>query len=451
MSSIHVARRLLGSTAKGARVAAAGRTYATKQANKNLQQKTKSSSFRVSKRNDMNGEGSVRRERSTGTFETMNPSSLTAAIFQDKDVDELVLPTFHPEALTPGKVATAMKFPTSEINPMNVFGLPKTMATEFRLLSKPCSVIRDVTLSVLERLDVAGGKSSFRSRFVLTGSSGCGKSYTLVQAVQYAAATNWLVFYFPHVIDTVNSSTAYSYDPRTRTYLQPAYSAQALQNFLTVNSQLLRDLKTPEDISIEGRATIQKGAPLAELIALGAKDQSSAPTILSALMEILGKQTEYPVLLAIDEFQALYSKTSYKDSQFSTIKSYHLSMPRLLLEYAGGKKSFARGAILGALSAASTTFSAPVELRESLELSDGTATPYTKRSQVLASYAKGLTKVPVPESLAVPEAASLFDVWMKDKAIPRDSGDELFMAKYSEAGGNARDFVWKGLLATMTL
>lgn len=32
-----------------------------------------------------------------------------------------------------------------------------------------------------------------------------------------------------------------------------------------------------------------------------------------------------------------------------------------------------------------------------------------------------------------------------------DSGDELFMSKYSEAGGNARDFVWKGLLATMTM
>ena len=28
----------------------------------------------------------------------MSPNSLTAAIFQDKGVDELVLPTFHPVA-----------------------------------------------------------------------------------------------------------------------------------------------------------------------------------------------------------------------------------------------------------------------------------------------------------------------------------------------------------------
>ena len=30
------------------------------------------------------------------------------------------------------------------------------------------------------------------------GSLGCGKSYVLIQAVQYAAASNWIVLYFPH-------------------------------------------------------------------------------------------------------------------------------------------------------------------------------------------------------------------------------------------------------------
>lgn len=79
----------------------------------------------------------------------------------------------------------------------------------------------------------------------------------------------------------------------------------------------------------------------------------------------------------------------------------------------------ARGAVLGALSTANTTFSAPIELRESLKLSHGTASPYIKRSPELMSYAEGLTNIPVPEALRVPEAAALFDVWMKDKAISR--------------------------------
>jgi len=62
---------------------------------------------------------------------------------------------------------------------------------------------------------------------------------------------------------------------------------------LTVNLRLLQNLETPEDVQIEGRATIPKGAPLVDLIAAGAKDQNSAPAILSTLLEILGKQKEY--------------------------------------------------------------------------------------------------------------------------------------------------------------
>lgn len=50
----------------------------------------------------------------------------------------------------------------------------------------------------------------------------------------------------------------------------------------------------------------------------------------------------HPVLVAVDDFQALYGKTTYKDPQFEPIKSYHLSTPRLLIEYASGKKSFVR-------------------------------------------------------------------------------------------------------------
>jgi small subunit ribosomal protein S29 len=44
--------------------------------------------------------------------------------------------------------------------------------------------------------------------------------------------------------------------------------------------------------------------------------------------------------MAIDDFQALYCESTYRDPLFSRIKPWHLSMPRILLEYASGKKSF---------------------------------------------------------------------------------------------------------------
>jgi small subunit ribosomal protein S29 len=47
-----------------------------------------------------------------------------------------------------------------------------------------------------------------------------------------------------------------------------------------------------------------------------------------------------PVLLAVDDFQALFTKTAYKTPQFQSIRAWHLSMPRLILEYASGRKLF---------------------------------------------------------------------------------------------------------------
>ena len=50
----------------------------------------------------------------------------------------------------------------------------------------------------------------------------------------------------------------------------------------------------------------------------------------------------HPVLFAVDDFQALYHKTKYRDPQFIPINPYHLSIPRSIMEFASGKKTFVR-------------------------------------------------------------------------------------------------------------
>ena len=59
--------------------------------------------------------------------------------------------------------------------------------------------------------------------------------------------------------------------------------------------------------------------------------------------------TSHPVLLAVDEFQALYGKTAYRDPHFVSIHSYHLSVPRLIMEYASGRRAFVRFLLLVSL------------------------------------------------------------------------------------------------------
>jgi len=93
-------------------------------------------------------------------------------------------------------------------------------------------------------------------------------------------------------INLVNSTTTYAYDPRTRLYQQATFAYQTLQRFLTVNSYRLDQLKTTVDVELERRATIPAGTMLSDLVRAGIKERALAPTILTALMEELQKQTE---------------------------------------------------------------------------------------------------------------------------------------------------------------
>ena len=92
-------------------------------------------------------------------------------------------------------------------------------------------------------------------------------------------------------IKLVNSSTPYSYDLHTRTYLQPIFAQQTLQRFRTVNEHALGSLVTEEKIDLQGGSSLPEGTPLLNLIDVGLKDQTFAPTVLSKLLEALGKQT----------------------------------------------------------------------------------------------------------------------------------------------------------------
>ncbi|KAI0664394.1 mitochondrial ribosomal death-associated protein 3-domain-containing protein [Cubamyces menziesii] len=408
-----------------------------------------SSKFRpnAGKENDKKNRGG----RDPGLFRPMPPNALTHPVFQSEYRSELKLPVYRPETLTSSAAAKALAFPRDDSRALKAFGLPTNILVDYLLLSTPCSVVRQVTVDVLDQLDKAAQSSSQNTRLVFTGQPGCGKSYLMLQAVQYAIQKEWLTLYIPRGINLVNSSTPYAYDARTQTYGQPAYAQQLLKRFADVNAALLQSLTVQSSYPFDERE-VQNGAPIMDLINVGVEFQHQAPTVLNALFDELAKQTKYPVLLAVDDFQALYCMSQYRDPFYRAIKAYHLMLPRALLEFASGKRKFARGAFLGALSSQNTTFRAPLELIESLGLPpNGPTNPYVPRQPELIEYAKGLKNFVVPERLTVDEAASIFELWQQSKALHFPRGDELFLSKYTEASGNAREFVEKGLLQTVAM
>jgi small subunit ribosomal protein S29 len=85
----------------------------------------------------------------------------------------------------------ALKFPHNDNDPFRIFGLPRNILVEvratlhaarrlfelfcslqYRLLSKPCSVIRSVTIDAINKLDAASEKESWQSRVVLSAFPG---------------------------------------------------------------------------------------------------------------------------------------------------------------------------------------------------------------------------------------------------------------------------------------
>jgi small subunit ribosomal protein S29 len=83
------------------------------------------------------------------------------------------------------------------------------------MISTPFSVLRDVTKTAMEKLSAASNQSSLETRLVLSehallccvyeviysvliaGQPGCGKSYTLLQSLEYCFSNDWIVLYFP--------------------------------------------------------------------------------------------------------------------------------------------------------------------------------------------------------------------------------------------------------------
>jgi small subunit ribosomal protein S29 len=99
-------------------------------------------------------------------------------------------------------------------------------------------------------------------------------------------------------------------------------------------------METQADIVLpDGGPSFSAGTPFTKLIDAGVEGEAVlAPFVLEAVMQELGTQDDFPVLIAIDDFQALAGRSLYRDPRFKTIRPHHLSMPRLLLEYATGRK-----------------------------------------------------------------------------------------------------------------
>ncbi|WWC57585.1 mitochondrial 37S ribosomal protein mS29 [Kwoniella dejecticola CBS 10117] len=351
------------------------------------------------------------------------------------------LPRLQPGNFKSDNVGKPTTFPKATFDKLRAFSLSKKVEQELSSNGGPASVIRQSTIDLARQLDANKGKSSKDSRYVLTGERGSGKSMLLLQTVAYAMESGWIVLFNPKATEWTNSSSHFIYDPLTQLFSQWQSAQKILSTLLAVNKDNLDAIKLTSDIELAQGKTATKGSKLSELVANGSKDDRIAVKALDSVMAVLEKQTQFPVLWAIDETQTLFTTSQYRTPEYQPIEPYHLSTPRLALDFISGRRSFAKGTVLSALSLSDPKNPLSPSLISGLKLATSQPiTPYTQLDPYHSLHASsGLKKREIPFNMSDKEVSGLYELLVRKGKTSANRSDNLYMELKSLSGGNPNE------------
>ena len=137
------------------------------------------------------------------------------------------------------------------------------------------------------------------------------------------------------------------YSPACATYLQPEVATHLLQALLQVNGRILKRIEAP-DAHVEGVRV--PGGTLESMIRHALADENAhvRQLALEQVLRTLTQQTEVPFVVAIDDVQAYFMTSSYRDPDYVPLEAYELAVPRALRDLVLAPRS--QAVVLSALS-----------------------------------------------------------------------------------------------------
>ncbi|KAL8284256.1 hypothetical protein RQP46_005005 [Phenoliferia psychrophenolica] len=343
------------------------------------------------------------------------------------------LPLFQPEGITPASIGQVQVFSQPTLAAFKALTIPPLVQKEFAFTAKPSTVIRSATLAITGVLDKSKGTPSTSSRHLLSGPSGSGKSVLLLQGASYALSTGWVVLYLPSTASLVDSTTPHAYSAPHKLFHQPVLAQQLISRFAAANKATFKKLKTLRSRTF-GEVTVAEGATLEELTRN--VDEKNSTAVLEALLEDLSQQSNFPVLLALDDAQCLFAPSSYVDPSYQVLEPYSLAVPRLLLEFISGAKAFTKGSILLAPSLISARTSEAMSRRLAAKEVEAVAPSSDISTTILAQ----LEVMNVPARLERKEAVGIVQMLQSWRGTREAVSDDSFLEQYVASDGNARQF-----------
>ncbi|CAG8601177.1 9344_t:CDS:10 [Paraglomus occultum] len=362
-----------------------------------------------------------KRSQSSTGFHESNVGKSNPKFYKQKPIVQVE--EAKPGGLSVDAVGKMYTYPNDIMEKINVFGVPLVMSKEMKIFPKLSWVARDATLDLAKKLDESKNKPSTETRIILVGPLGVGKSSILLQMVGHALAADWIVIYIPSAIDLINGKYAYV-QVSSDNYVQPTLIVKILKQVHSVNND---------------KFTVQDYKTIADLIDRS-KSGPAAQTALEQMFDIIDKSS-MPVLLAIDEINALYVTTEYTSPDHTLLEPGKLLLPRTLLEYISGRKKFRNGAVIGATSLVhKPTLS--YALDAALHLTE--VSPWKQVSPEIARYINKEVKRYNISEYSKDEAKTLLDFYIRNNVVHEDADattSESFTKKYMLSNGNARKFL----------
>lgn len=205
-------------------------------------------------------------------------------------------------------------------------GVGRRMEYTFDLVGQRHIMLRDTTLqivSVMKEWETA--KSDCIGAYLIDGDRGTGKSFALHQIVQFARESDWVVLYIPNPRSWTHEAPYVMLSPYQEGKFDiDVYGVDLLQKFLHCHGEQIKSIPLRgryadryyptdkhESKPKDAAECMDAILTLRDVVVGGIRDEELACQAVCDLKEELAHTTEFPVLIAIDDYNTWFQPTVF--------------------------------------------------------------------------------------------------------------------------------------------
>ncbi|KAJ2785962.1 hypothetical protein H4R18_000177 [Coemansia javaensis] len=351
------------------------------------------------------------------------------------------LETLGAQSAIPVHVNKVMAISTEFLECLGEGRCPGQLGTDFGLFGKPALLYRALTQELVDRLARSAAEAGPKRAAVLDGRGGTGKSAELLKLASVGAAQGHLVVYVHSATPWVNSSRPYAPDGGDGgMFVQQELAAELLATVGTMSRAALEAVPLGRSVAL-GKRQLEASGTLADLVDAGIRAPALAQDAVDALLDVASTQTSVPVLLAVDDVNALWCNSMYRDQEDAVLPARRLRLVHALLPFFEGGRALARGWAVGATSHTDARFM-PRDLK--LRLDPPPAVPLANAALAAdPAVVRPATELPFDVvkvgRLSSTEAWALMEFYHQTSIVASPVTEALVAKNWIIASGNPRE------------